>query len=94
MLLDSNENLILIDWEQSGAPKCTVAPEADGSWDVKADPESGKLMYTRYQGPTRKNHKFGWPEWNVFPIWREECPRALEAAEVSSVGRTMWMLLT
>lgn len=35
MLLDSNENLILIDWEQSGAPKCTVAPEADGSWDVK-----------------------------------------------------------
>jgi serine/threonine protein kinase len=34
-VLDSNQNLILIDWEQSGAPLYTLAPEANGSWDVK-----------------------------------------------------------
>lgn len=35
VLLDDNRDMLLIDWEQSGAPKCTIAPEADGSWDVE-----------------------------------------------------------
>jgi len=33
-VLDAHEDLILIDWEQSGAALYTLAPEADGSWDV------------------------------------------------------------
>ena len=93
LLLDDNLDVLLIDWEQSGAPFCTVAPEADGSWDVKrADTTPGSvlesLIYKKYNGPARRNTPFIWPGWNVFPIWRDHFPRALEAAEVYSVGRT------
>jgi hypothetical protein len=35
VLLDMNRDLILIDCEQSGAAPYTLAPEADGSWDVE-----------------------------------------------------------
>ena len=34
-LVNSNRDLILIDWEQSRAWKYSLAPEADGSWDAK-----------------------------------------------------------
>ncbi|CAD6591756.1 MAG: hypothetical protein ASARMPREDX12_005406 [Alectoria sarmentosa] len=95
-LVDDNQDLILIDWEQSGAPLCTLAPEADGSWDIK-DATSGaagysELLYQKYSGPPRENLVYGRPKWNVFPLWRDLYPRALEAAEVFSLGRTMWML--
>lgn len=98
MLLDTCKDLILCDWEQSGAPRYTLAPEADGSWDVQFEKSvtvngESKLIYKKYQGPTRQNLPYGSPKWNVFPIWRVFCPRALEAAEVFSLGRTMWMLL-
>ncbi|PTB73405.1 hypothetical protein M440DRAFT_1464871 [Trichoderma longibrachiatum ATCC 18648] len=33
-LIDDHGNAILIDWEQSGAPLYTLAPEANGEWDV------------------------------------------------------------
>jgi hypothetical protein len=103
-VLDANKDLILIDWEQSGAPLYTLAPEADGSWDVEesrtgsslyegADLVAPKLIYRKYRGPHRENLAWGQPKWNVFPIWRDHCPRALEAAEVFSLGRSMWMLL-
>jgi serine/threonine protein kinase len=102
-ILDPNKDLVLIDWEQSGAPLYTLAPEADGSWDVEELAESSlyegpdfaapKLLYKKYHGPPRENLAWGRPKWNVFPIWRDHCPRALEAAEVFSLGRTMWMLL-
>lgn len=103
-LLDDNMDLILIDWEQSGAPSSTLAPEADGCWDVESVdkpctgdeasgcPATSMLVYKKYEGPPRQN-LWTWPKWNVFPIWREECPKALEKAEVFSLGRTMWMLL-
>jgi Protein kinase domain len=102
-LLDENEDLILIDWEQSGASRSTIAPEANGDWDVEtteeprrddeaSNPTTPTLVYTKYAGPPRRNF-WSWPEWNVFPIWRHECPKALERAEVFSLGRTMWMLL-
>lgn len=52
-----------------------------------------KLVYKKYHGPYRENLAWGRPKWNVFPIWRDHYPRALEAAEVFSLGRTMWMLL-
>ncbi|KAL8983335.1 MAG: hypothetical protein Q9205_002399 [Flavoplaca limonia] len=103
-LLDADQNLILIDWEQSGAAPYTLAPEADGAWDVK-DMATGasteettisatpRLVYEKYSGPYRENLAWGQPKWNVFPSWKDTCPRALDAAEVFSLGRTMWMLL-
>jgi serine/threonine protein kinase len=95
-LVDDHGNTILIDWEQSGAPLYTLAPEADGEWDV--DEVDGlnappRLVYTQYQGPVRVNLPRGRPAWNVFPEWSRRWPRACEAAEVFSLGRTMWMLL-
>lgn len=103
-VLSARKNLILIDWEQSGAALYTLAPEADGSWDVKeattgslyhgtADSAEPKLVYEKYGGPDRANLAWGRPKWNVFPSWRNLYPRALDAAEVFSLGRTMWMLL-
>ena len=93
-LLDDDRNLVLIDWEQNGAPSYALAPEADGSWDVELVEVSGipELRYTRSEDPTPTN-SFFWPSRNVFPIWRESCPRALETAEVFSLGTAMWMLL-
>ena len=93
-LVDNKRDLILIDWEQGGAPLCTLAPEADGTWDVAlSDSESPRLVYEKYSGPHRENLGWSRPTWNVFPVWRTSCPRALEAVEVFSLGRTMWMLL-
>jgi hypothetical protein len=96
VLVDDNRDIILIDWEQSGAPLCTLAPEANGFFDVEEVPIPGskesRLVYKKYEGPPRENND-AQPKWNVFPIWRYTCPRALEAAEVFSLGRTMWMLL-
>ncbi|KAI5862902.1 kinase-like protein [Durotheca rogersii] len=96
VLVDDQGNTILIDWEQSGAPLYTLAPEANGEWDVDEVGELGapsKLVYKQYQGPTRVNLPRGRPAWNVFPEWSRRWPRACEAAVVFSLGRTMWMLL-
>lgn len=102
-IIDDQENLILIDWEQSGAPATTLAPEADGTWDVEEQDmnENGstKLVYTKYTGPERRNMPEGsgresFHVWNVFPEWQASCPKALELAEVFALGRTMWMLLS
>lgn len=94
-LINDKRDIILIDWEQSGASRCTIAPEADGSYDAELQRGElqAKLIYKLYEGPERENNPSSWPRWNIFAIWRDECPRALEAAEVFSLGRTMWMLL-
>ena len=101
-LLDADFHLVLIDWEQSDAPVTTAAPEIDGTWDVEeilAEGLTTALRYTKYAGPERRNMPEttpgdnGWNVWNVFPIWNEQCPKALELAEVFSLGRCMWMLL-
>lgn len=98
-IVDDNNSLILIDWEQSGAPATTLAPEADGTWDVEEQRFTSKLVYTKYTGPPRRNMPEGGGQqsfhiWNVFPEWHVSCPRALELAEVFALGRTMWMLLS
>ena len=101
-LLDADSHLVLIDWEQSDAPITTAAPEVDGTWDVEEVPAENTtttLRYTKYTGPERRNMPEttpgdnGWNVWNVFPVWKEQCPKALELAEVFSLGRCMWMLL-
>ena len=79
--MNANKDLILIDWEQSGASLYTLAPEADGTWDVKdtrggADSAEPKLVYEKYRGPHRENLTWGRPKWNVFPSWRDSVPRA------------------
>lgn len=101
-LLDTESNLVLIDWEQSDAPISTAAPEIDGTWDVEEIPREGQnttLQYTKYMGPERRNMPMttpgnnGWNRWNVFLEWENKYPKALELAEVFSLGRSMWMLL-
>lgn len=101
-LLDADLHLVLIDWEQCDAPITTAAPEIDGTWDVEEIPAenmTNALQYTKYTGPERRNMPLttpgskGWNVWNVFPVWNEQCPKALELAEVFSLGRSMWMLL-
>ena len=103
-LVNADRDLVLADWEQSGAWQFSLAPEADGYWDVKyaesiSSYDTGsalsapKLIYEKYCGPERENLAWGRPKWNVFPQWRNLYPRALEAAEVFSLGRTTWMLL-
>lgn len=97
-LVEVDGTLILIDWEQNGVPDTTAAPEVDGTWDVEPSVDRG-LVYTKYTGPERSNMpeaewgNRGWTKWNVFTLWQKECPKALELAEVFSVGRSMWMLL-
>ena len=104
VLLDDDDNAILIDWEQSGASPFFIAPEADGSWDVEIETfqrdgngisqdqaKRPKLMYRKRTGVPRENH-WKWPIRNVFPIWQIECPDALRAAEVYSLGRTLWVI--
>ncbi|KAL5095238.1 hypothetical protein Trisim1_000017 [Trichoderma cf. simile WF8] len=102
-VINDQQNLILIHWEQSGAPATTLAPEADGTWDVEEqgtkENESPKLVYTKYTGPERRNMPEGggresFHVWNVFPEWHASCPKALELAEVFALGKTMWMLLS
>lgn len=68
-LIDKRQNLIMCDWEQTDAPSTTLAPEADGTWDVmEEEDEVGsdgnpggsrhkrpRLRYTKYDGPPRRN---------------------------------------
>ena len=53
--------------------------------------EKAELIYQKYTGVLREND---WvrPKWNIFPIWQTECPEALQAAEVYSFGRTLWVV--
>lgn len=108
-LIDQDKNLVLGDWEQKDPPAATIAPEADGTWDVEveeatshtgAGPDRLRLRYTKYAGPPRRNTDDGvlcgdqpWDAWNVFPGWSAQNLLALELAEVFSLGRTIWMLL-
>lgn len=72
-LLNTHKDLLLIDGEQSGVALYTLAPEADGSWDVKelvagtscpetADIHKPKLVYEKYSGPHRENLGWGRPK--------------------------------
>ncbi|KAJ0272862.1 hypothetical protein COL940_010173 [Colletotrichum noveboracense] len=100
MLVDGDDNVRLIDWEQSGVsmfthpPEVTIDQEAEESAVLKnATKNKPRIIYTPHEGAPRKNQKWGFPGWNVFPEWKRTCPRAAELAEVFSLGRTMWMLL-
>ncbi|WYZ38407.1 hypothetical protein EsH8_III_000321 [Colletotrichum jinshuiense] len=97
ILVDDENNLRLIDWEQSGASMFTHSPEVTVDQEAEESAASGgakpRIIYTPHTGPPRQNQKWGFPNWSVFPDWKQTCPRAAELAEVFSLGRTMWMLL-
>ncbi|KAL0943419.1 phosphotransferase enzyme family protein [Colletotrichum truncatum] len=99
IVVDDEDNLRLVDWEQSGVsmfthpPEVTIDQEAEESSTVFSKPGRRRIIYTPHVGAPRKNQKWGFPDWNVFPEWKRTCPRAAELAEVFSLGRTMWMLL-
>ncbi|KAJ6256892.1 hypothetical protein Dda_8762 [Drechslerella dactyloides] len=97
VLIDDDENVLIADWEQCGANPFILAPEADGSVDVREldDKVNGRrrLEFYLYEGPERINSPIGAPLWNSFIGWMKDYPRAAELAEVFSLGRTMWVLL-
>ncbi|UKZ48157.1 hypothetical protein TrVGV298_002393 [Trichoderma virens] len=103
MLLNNDDDVVVIDWEQSGASPFFLAPEANGMWDVEMaanketdavrDTKPGKanMVYRKFTGQLPDDCGT-WPRRNVFQLWQRECPRALEAAEVYSVGRSLWAI--
>lgn len=100
ILIDDNDNLVLIDWEQCGANTFALAPEANGSFDLDlagmsnyAAADDRPVLYIPYDGPERRNNFIGAPAWVVFPDWKQQCPRAVELAEVWSLGTMMWQIL-
>ncbi|KAM0280482.1 hypothetical protein ACHAQH_004061 [Verticillium albo-atrum] len=102
ILIDQDDGIRLIDWEQSGVSMFTHSKEAtidQEAWEEvvysEGSPQETKprIVYKPYVGETRQNLRWGYPDWNVFPIWKETCPRAAELAEVFSLGRVMWMLM-
>lgn len=54
MLIEDNKNVPASDWEQNGAPTCSLAPEADVTFDIKE--EDGRLAYTKHTGPSQQNN--------------------------------------
>ena len=97
MLLDDADNILVIDWEKCGANSFILAPEANGEFDVEADTEETegrrKLRYKAYNGPERVSDPIAVPKWNVFPVWNEKYPEAVELAEIYSLGKTTWLIL-
>lgn len=100
ILLHNENDVVVIDWEQCGASPFFLAPEASGLWDVEvvANSETDEVQEAK---PTMAYRKFTsplpdncgtWPRRNVFQLWQRECPRALEAAEIYSVGKSLWVI--
>ncbi|KAM0328665.1 hypothetical protein ACHAQA_005077 [Verticillium albo-atrum] len=103
ILIDDTDGIRLIDWEQSGVSMFTHSKEAtidQEAWEEElrspgetAQQKKPTIVYKPYDGEPRCNLLWGYPKWNVFPIWKRTCPRAAELAEVFSLGRVMWMLM-
>ncbi|KAI9723535.1 MAG: hypothetical protein M1828_004131 [Chrysothrix sp. TS-e1954] len=100
ILLNEEQDAVLMKWEQSDTSEHFVAPEAEGDWDVEltsADgasclvANSGMLAYKYHPRPVLAERR-RWPSANVFPIWQKACPLALEAAEMYSLGKTLWSI--
>ncbi|KAL0935580.1 Serine/threonine-protein kinase Nek6 [Colletotrichum truncatum] len=96
-LLDENDDIVIIDWEQGvgGITTFIAAPEANGCLEVHSSASAGteKLIYEEYQGPPRINNIIGTPKWDVFPQWKIDCPRAVELADVYGIGVSLFVIL-
>lgn len=96
IILDDEENIIIIDWEQGigGTNTFISAPETYRDVDAHyLQGEGSKILYTRYEGPPRINNTIGTPHWDVFPAWSVHCRKAVELVEVFSLGATMFLIL-
>ena len=90
ILLDDNENLIVTDWEQSGATMCMRVPEINYTMHIKEVKDSSMskiLVYNPYKTPPIPDAG------DNLIIRNHECPKAVEKAEAYALGKTMWMLL-
>lgn len=90
ILLDDNEDLIVTDWEQSGATMYMRAPEINYTMHIKEVKDSSmskSLVYKPYKTPPIPDSG------DNLIIQNHECPKAVEKAEAYALGRTMWMLL-
>ncbi|KAH8689718.1 kinase-like domain-containing protein [Phaeosphaeriaceae sp. PMI808] len=95
ILLDDDENIIIIDWEQGigGTNTFISAPETYRDVDAQyLHGEGSKVIYIPYTGPPRMNNVISTPKWNVFPSWSVQCRKAVELAEVYSLGATMFLI--
>ncbi|KAL7926920.1 putative serine/threonine protein kinase, variant 1 [Trichoderma austrokoningii] len=104
MLLNNEDDIVVIDWEKCGASGFFCAPEGNGLWDVEVVPSSETderrvaettMKYRKSTGPPPNNNG---PQprrstFQLYQLWQRECPRALEAAEVYSAGKTLWVIL-
>lgn len=96
IILDDEENIIIIDWEQGigGTNTFISAPETYRDADAHySQGEGSEILYRRYKGPPRINNAIGTPHWDVFPAWSVHCRKAVELAEVFSLGATMFLIL-
>ncbi|KLP10995.1 Uncharacterized protein LW94_3921 [Fusarium fujikuroi] len=96
ILLDDNEDIIIIDWEQGigGTNTFTAAPETYHDVDAHySEGEKSKVLYIPHGGPPRMNNIISTPHWDVFPTWSVHCRKAVELAEVYSLGATMFLTL-
>lgn len=96
-VIDDDDEIRLIDWEQSGVSMFTHSKEVtiDQAAEEVGEPDARgrrRIVYTPRPDQSRINLPWGYPRWNVFPEWHDTCPRAAELAEVFSLGRVMWML--
>ena len=85
ILLDSRKYLVMINWEQRALPLCALAPEVDGSEDVKevrmdfrggAAVAKSKLVYEMYCGPDRENVAALLRSRMFFSLWRDSYSHA------------------
>jgi len=102
ILLDDEDNVVIIDWEQGiGGTNTFVSPvETDGSFDLEVISRDGgegdslpMLHYIPYTGPVRINNVIGTPHWDVFRHWHSISRLAVEVAEIFSLGFTIFILL-
>ncbi|KAI4114213.1 MAG: hypothetical protein LQ345_004977 [Seirophora villosa] len=85
-LLDADRNLLLIDWEQSGAALHTLAPEADGSW--MGHQSGGRRILIFWDGGLSSTEA----RTSTMVITAKILP-GVDPTEVFSLGRCMWTLM-
>ncbi|KAI9755175.1 MAG: hypothetical protein M1815_005185 [Lichina confinis] len=92
-ILDEEGNAKLMNWGQHRASCCTLAPEVDGSIDLVRGSDPDCPSYAPAPPSPDGTGRFGGPGWNVFARWMQISPRAVEAAEVYSLGKAMAFVL-
>lgn len=101
ILVEDDNTLRIIDWQQQGVSRFTGPPEAEIDADLtllrivdRMIPVQGENHehYVVFSPQEGREPEAGLRE--AYYLWKEVSPRGIEAAEVYMLGgRTMWMLL-